>query len=150
MSSGLLFAMNQHESLKRDFGVVTSLDPCRLFPRCNFLFSTDLQSLAFGINSKLKKNVAFVDEQRLMYAVGAQIATYHTELKSQSIHGIVDSDYVIHDIEFVPQRSIVFFYMTCENPDAPALIVSLDMNNPKKRKVIAVDDFFSKKVIHSG
>ncbi len=81
-----------------------------------------------------------------MYAVGAQIATYHTELKSQTIHGIVDVDYMIHDIDFVPQRSTVFFYMTSENPDAPALIVTLDMNNPKRRKIVAVDDFFSKKV----
>lgn len=100
-------------------------------------------SHVFGINSDVKNNIFYTDDEKLLYPAGNHLVVYSSESMTQKFIPIKDG-HRITTIATSPQHGLVAVAVATENK-LPCIII-YDIDGMKRKKVLYLSESFTVKV----
>ncbi|KAH6584161.1 hypothetical protein BASA61_007631 [Batrachochytrium salamandrivorans] len=100
----------------------------------------------FGLNGDVKGNIAYLDEQTIIYPAGANVVLYNTETKTQKFIPTVDKS---GRMTAMAVSGIKRFLAIAERGEKPICTI-YDLHTLRRRKVITLPDVESKEFISIG
>ncbi|KAJ3214943.1 Cilia- and flagella-associated protein 57 [Dinochytrium kinnereticum] len=103
------------------------------------------QSHVFGLNRDVRNNITYLDEQTILYPAGTQLVQYNVEQKVQRFLSINEGDGIttIH-----VSSGQAYAAVAVKSVEKGPFVIVLDLQNPRKRKVLMPSDGIQSKVRH--